>query len=160
MGGRRKKIGTRDKSDTMVSTSKYEGKSLVSLQVKCRSIYNKALEFWNLVDAYNPGIITGTESWLRGDIGTTELFREDFTTFRTDRHTRGRGVFICVQTNIDCSELWVDDFEFITVEVKGIDPKYTWEIARIYRAPNEDIRFIEKLAVRTGFLGNSMSGIL
>jgi hypothetical protein len=25
----------------------------------------------------------------------------------------------------------------------------------IYRAPNEDIRVIEKLAVRTGFLGNS-----
>jgi hypothetical protein len=27
-----------------------EGKSLVVLQVNCRSIYNKALEFWNLVD--------------------------------------------------------------------------------------------------------------
>jgi hypothetical protein len=27
-----------------------------------------------------------------------------------------------------------DDFEMITVEVKGMDPKYTWEIIGIYRA--------------------------
>ena len=41
------------------------------------------------------------------------------------------------------------------MEVKGSDPKCTWEIIGIYRAPNEDIRVIEKLAARTGFLGNS-----
>jgi hypothetical protein len=43
------------------------------------------------------------------------------------------------------------------MEVKGSDPKCTWEIVGIYRAPNEDIRFIESLAARTGFLGNSMT---
>jgi hypothetical protein len=65
-------------------------------------------------------------------------------------------VFICVKNNIACSKLWVDDdFEIIAVEVKGNDPKCTWEIIGIYRAPNEDIRVIEKLAARTGFLGNS-----
>jgi len=41
------------------------------------------------------------------------------------------------------------------VEIKGSDPKCTWEIVGIYRAPNEDTRIIEKLAARTGFLGNS-----
>jgi hypothetical protein len=61
-------------------------------------------------------------------------------------------VFICVKNIIACSELWVDDeFEILAVEVKGIDPKCTWEIVGIYRAPNEDIRVIEKLATRTGF---------
>jgi hypothetical protein len=65
------------------------------------------------------------------------------------------GVFICVKNNIAWSELWVDDeFEIIAVEIKGSDPKCTWEILGIYRAPNEDIGFIEKLAARTGFLGN------
>jgi len=49
-------------------------------------------------------------------------------------------VFICVKNNIGCSELWVDDeFEITAVEVKGSDPKCTWEIVGIYRAPNEDI---------------------
>ena len=28
----------------------------------------------------------------------------------------------------------------IAVEMKGMDPKYTWEIFGIYRAPHEDMR--------------------
>jgi hypothetical protein len=44
-----------------------EGKPLVLLQVNCRSILNKIVEFWNLVDTYNPDVIIGTESWLRGN---------------------------------------------------------------------------------------------
>jgi hypothetical protein len=65
-------------------------------------------------------------------------------------------MFICVKNNIACSELWVDDeFEIIVVEIKGCDPKCTWEIVGIYRDPNEDTRVIKKLDARTGFLGNS-----
>jgi hypothetical protein len=45
-----------------------------------------------------------------------------------------------------------DDFEIIAVEVKGSDLKDTWEIVGSYRAPNKDIRVIERLADRTGFL--------
>jgi len=41
------------------------------------------------------------------------------------------------------------------VEVKSSDPKCTWEIVRTYRALNEDIEVIERLAARTGFLRNS-----
>ncbi|PNF32321.1 hypothetical protein B7P43_G14016 [Cryptotermes secundus] len=42
----------------------------------------------------------------------------------------------------------------IAVEVKGRDPKCTWEIVGIYRAPNEDMRVIERLAARADSLGN------
>jgi hypothetical protein len=28
----------------------------------------------------------------------------------------------------------------IAVEVKGRDPKFTWEVVGIYRAPNEDMQ--------------------
>jgi len=48
------------------------------------------------------------------------------------------------------TDLWVDDdFEMIAFEVKAMNPKYTWEIINIYRAPNEDILVIEGLAPRT-----------
>jgi hypothetical protein len=70
------------------------GKSLAVLQVNCRSIYNKALEFWNLVDMYNPDVVIGTKSWLK-NFSNAEVFRADFTTFRTDRSARG-GVFLSV----------------------------------------------------------------
>jgi len=38
----------------------------------------------------------------------------------------------------------------IAVEVKGINPKFAWEAVGVYRAPNEDMRVIERLAARTG----------
>jgi hypothetical protein len=154
--GMKRKGGTMDEIQTMISAHKIEGKSLVLLQVICRSIYNKALEFWNLVDTCNPDIIIGMDSWLREEIGNAGIFRADFTTYRRNRYDRGGGMFICIKNNIVCSKLRVDnDFEIIAVEVKGSDPKCTWEITGIYRAPNEDIRVIEKFAARTGFLGKS-----
>jgi hypothetical protein len=50
-------------------------------------------------------------------------------------------VFICVKNYTDCRGLWASkDFEIIAIEVKGRDPKFTWEIAGICRAPNDDMR--------------------
>jgi hypothetical protein len=74
-----------------------EGNSLVLLQVNCRSILNRIFDFWNSVDTYNPDVTIGTESWLRDQISNAEVFRDDYTTFRRDRNTRGGGVFICVK---------------------------------------------------------------
>jgi len=37
----------------------------------------------------------------------------------------------------------------ISVEVKGMDPKYTWEIIGIFRAANEEVLEFERLAART-----------
>jgi hypothetical protein len=64
-----------------------EDKMLVFLQVNCRSILNKILEFWNLVDTYNPDVVVGTESWLSDEINKAEVFRDDYITFRRDRST-------------------------------------------------------------------------
>ena len=126
---------------------KVEGKLLVLLQVNCRSICKKTLDFWNLIDAYNSGVVIRTKSWLSEEISNVEVFRADYTTFRRDRQTRGGEVFICVINYITCAELWVDEvYEMITVEVKRSDPKLTWEIVGTYRAPNEDMRLLKKLA--------------
>ena len=70
------KFGSRVKSVALASAYRIEGKSLVVLQVYCRTVYSKALEFWNLVDTYNPDVVTGTESWLK-EIGNAEVFRAD-----------------------------------------------------------------------------------
>jgi hypothetical protein len=143
-------VGAAVKPVSVASAYSIEGKSLVVLQVNCRSIYNKELEFWNLVDTYNPDVVIGTESWFKEDINNAEVFRADFTNFRSDRSARGGGDFICAKNFIASKELWVDeDFEMTAVEVKGIDPKYTWKIIGIYRAPNDDMLAIERLATRT-----------
>ena len=126
------------------------------MQVNCRSIYNKSLDFWNLINTYDTDVVIGTESWIREEISNADIFRTDYTTFKRDRHARGGGVFICVKNYIACAELWVDDdFEMIAVEVKGRYSKCTWGIVGIYRPPSEDMRVIEKLAERTGCMGNT-----
>jgi len=52
--------------------------------------------------------------------------------------------------------LWTNEvFEVIAVEVKGRNPELAWEVVGVYRAPNEDMRVIERLAARTEFTGNS-----
>jgi hypothetical protein len=50
-----------------------EGKLLVLLQVNCRRILNKILEFWNLTDTCNPDVVIGTESWLSDEINNAEV---------------------------------------------------------------------------------------
>jgi hypothetical protein len=65
-------------------------------------------------------------------------------------------MFICVKKYIDCRELWADDnFEMIAIEVKGRDSKFTWKIVGFYRAPNDDMRVMERLAARTDYKENS-----
>jgi hypothetical protein len=43
----------------------------------------------------------------------------------------------------------------IVVEIKGTNPKDTREVVGVYRAPNEDMRAIERLVARTSFVGTS-----
>ena len=88
-------VWSRIKSIAETSVCRIEGNSLLVLQVNCRSVYNEALEFWNLDDTYNPDVIIGTESWLKEDISNAEVFKADFTTFRRGRSARGGGFYLC-----------------------------------------------------------------
>jgi hypothetical protein len=58
-------VGARVKSVSVASAYIIEGKSLVVLQVNCRSIYNKALEFWNLDDSTTPILSQARSHGLR-----------------------------------------------------------------------------------------------
>jgi hypothetical protein len=55
-------VGSRVNSVDAASAYRTDGKSLIVLQVNCWSIYNKASDFWNLVDIYNPDVVIGTQS--------------------------------------------------------------------------------------------------
>src|SRR5215469_12947928 len=154
----RRETEVRPREERVGSTgsTQIEGRPLALLQVNCRSICNKILEFWNLIDTFNPDVVIGTESWLSEEINNAEIFRDDYITFRRDRGSRGGGVFICVKNYIDCRVLCTDEVsEMIAVEIKGRNPKDTWEVVGVYRDPNEDMRAIERLVARTGFTGNS-----
>jgi hypothetical protein len=44
-----------------------------------------------------------------------------------------------------------EDFQIIAVEVKDRDTKFTWEFVGIYKAPNENMRVIERLVARIAY---------
>ena len=103
------------------------------LQINCRSICNKILEFWNLIDTNNPDVVIAMESWLSEEINNAEVFRDDYITFRRDRCSRGGGVFICFKDYIDSTDLWTDeDFEMVAVKVKGRNTRFALELVGVY----------------------------
>ena len=53
-------VGPRVKAIAGTSAYRTEAKSLVVLQVNCRSVYNESIELWNLVDTYNLDVVIGT----------------------------------------------------------------------------------------------------
>ena len=73
---------------------------LTLLQVNCRSICNKILEFWNLIDIYDSDVVIGTESWLINDIKNAEIFRGDYMVFRRDRFSRGAESLFVLKTTL------------------------------------------------------------
>ena len=50
-------VGSRVKSVAEEPAYRIAGRSLVVLQVDCSNAYNKALEFWNLVNTYIPDVV-------------------------------------------------------------------------------------------------------
>ena len=132
-----------------------EDESLAVLQLNCRSIRNKVLEFWNIIDTYNPDIVIGTESWLNEDVNNAEVFRGDYITIRRDRRSRGGGVFICVKSNIEIKETWSnEEFEIVAVEINSRSHRNNWEILGVCIAPNDDTTVLERLNDRKGKITN------
>jgi hypothetical protein len=127
-----------------------EGESLAVLQLNCRSIRNKFLELWNLIETYKPDIVIGKESWLNEDVNNAEVFMGDYITIRRERCSRGGGVFICIKSNVEFKNTWAgDDFEIFAVEINSRGHRYNWEILGAYRATSDDSRVLERLIDRT-----------
>ena len=79
--------------------------SLKILLMNFQSISNKTAELEHLIQHHQPDIIQATETWLKPDTSTSEIFPEGYTVFRRDRTTGDRGgiLFAC-KNNIIVTE--------------------------------------------------------
>ncbi len=102
---------TAARDETAVRNVKGSGEGILRLlQVNCRSIRSKIVEFETLIDTHRPDVIIGTESWLTEEINNAEIFSPSFITYRRDRKDKiGGGIFICVRKNIISFEIFSDD---------------------------------------------------
>ena len=102
----RKSRGTKENklNDThLFGTAKRQ--NLRILNLNCHSIVNKRAEFTALVDYIKPDMIFGTESWLKTNIGASEVFPEEYIPYREDRATLAGGVFILVHKSLTSSAM-------------------------------------------------------
>lgn len=49
---------------------------------KCKEVKNKSAEIGNLIDSSNPNIAIGTETWLRKNICSSEIFPDESNVYR------------------------------------------------------------------------------
>ncbi|CAC5399853.1 unnamed protein product [Mytilus coruscus] len=100
------------------------------MTINCRSIKDKTSEFKTTIQYTKPDIIIDTKSWLKGvkpgknptkdAIKSTEVFHDNYTSYRNDRGTLGGGVFILVNNSMIGTEQpqFITKFEYEWVKLK------------------------------------------
>ena len=137
------------KHKTSKNTDKIKG-DLRTLVINFQGLRSKKTALKVCIDTHKPHVIIGTESWLDGDVLTSEIFPPNFNVFRKDRitTTSGGGVFVAlrndllgthqVEMNAKNESIWVN------IEIAG------WKnmlIGAFYQRPNEkSTQFLEELA--------------
>ena len=77
----------------------YKHRNTKVLIVNFYSIKNKKEELCNLLDSANPNIRIRTETWLRNDISSSDIFPEGYNVYRNDRWDGYGGVIVAVKSS-------------------------------------------------------------
>lgn len=88
--------------DVRVPGSSHEFKII---DVKCRSILNKPVDFEHILLEHEPSVVAvTTETWLSTKIGD-EIVPPVYRIFRKDRQGRGGGVAFLIKRYLNCTEI-------------------------------------------------------
>lgn len=114
------------------------------LVLNCQSIKSpgKPNQLQNIIKSSQADIVIGSESWLKPNINSAEVFPSNFKHYRKDRTTsEGGGVFLLISDKYESEEpeeLKVDqDCELIWGKVKVHGTKDLY-IGSFYRPPNNE----------------------
>ena len=114
--------------------------------INFQSIKNKTAEFAHLVDASDPDIIIGTETWLRPDIRNSEVFPATYKVYRRDRRDSYGGVLVAVKEDIISEGLNIsNDIEAVFVKISVHGLKAPLIVGSLYRPPSSDIAYMDSL---------------
>ena len=117
--------------------------------MNCQSVNNKISELHTFVSATDPDVLLGTESWLKPDTLSCEIFPEGYNVYRKDRDmvqkSNGGGVFILIRKEYASCEININTTcELLFVELKLADQKNV-KIGCLYRPPWTDDKYVEDL---------------
>ena len=121
------------------------------MSVNCNSIQSldKRSELSALIDLHNPHIILGQESKIGPVHQSSEIFPQNYTSFRKDRKVGGGGVFVLVKDDINSLECTFEDLtdndcEIVWAQIRLPGSKLL-NIASIYRPPNSSLQTMNKI---------------
>lgn len=92
---------------------------------------------------YSPHIVVVTETWLSSEISSTCIAPPGYKMIRKDRGSRGGGVAIILENNVDCVILDCDLSETLCCKVGYRD--MTFIVIATYRVPNAQVEFLDGL---------------
>ena len=119
---------------------------LSAITLNCQSLFTKRETFINLIEFYNRDIIFGSESWLKSDIKSTEVFPSNYIVYRCDRDDGYGGVFVACRDSLMSYELDLISIscELVVCQVKLSDNS-SLIVCLIYRPPSSNDCYLENL---------------
>ena len=114
--------------------------------VNIQSIMAKKTEWLELFSTIDPDIVIGNETWLHPNILDNEFTPQGYKTIRKDRADGYGGTIILLKNSIISEELETAgaDLELCATKV-NMERSHPLIICSVYRAPNRDITYQEKL---------------
>lgn len=120
-------------------------KELWLLNIDARSVVNKSEQLEAVILGHDPHVLAITETWLHDWIDDSDVFPTDCHVFRRDRSTRGGGIAVLVEHNIQAFlSRQLDHHESITLKL------YYWGrsilLFAVYRPPDSPPHFLAALS--------------
>jgi hypothetical protein len=114
--------------------------------VNFQSAKNKKAEICNLIDSTDADVIIGTETWMRPEVNSAEIFPENYKIYRKDRKDGYGGVLIAVKDDIVSEEITVGgDTEVVFTKLTLEGNKTQIVVGALYRPPSSDMSYMESL---------------
>ena len=122
--------------------------------VNCQSVKNKIADLHTFISGTDPDVVLGTESWLKADILSSEVFPDGYAVYRKDcvhdkkdkkdkKKESGGGVFVLVRKEFTSHELKISTTcELIFVNLKMADQQ-DLKIGCLYRPPWAEEDYME-----------------
>lgn len=115
------------------------------LNVNFQSAKNKKEEIWNLIDSSKPDIILGTETWLKSDIASSEIFPPNYEVIRRDRQDGYGGVLIAISQDYSYEQISCDaDCEAVFIKL-ALSKTRSLIVGSAYRPPSNSTEYMETL---------------
>ena len=124
----------------------YTRNSITGLLLNARSIRSKQHQLQTFMELHPTDIVCVTETWMSADDTDFLSNLQGYSTIRHDRNSRGGGVMAIVKDSL--LPIHLDNINSTDIELTWLSltlNRSKWLVGIVYRPPNSDVTFYDKL---------------